>query len=150
MGNVVYVRKVPFRASREIHRGWNLKTNTMLSAAELDAMGFHILASGAQSHPEIILMALTPILDSFRKNVYEGDICSMGIELDGLGLIPAIGWCGWDTQTGGYTIFHNTDQQILHDARVRSAGDVRVIGDVFRNPDLLELKPAIPAVPTKL
>lgn len=132
--------KTPFRPlPPDIHRGWDIVEKKMLTPPELDAMGFHIMATGKISHPRIITMALTPLLDSSSRRVFEGDICEMGVELEGLGFVKATGWVGWDPSNNHYTVFYNTAMPMLQTGAVLRAVDIKVIGDVFQNPELLEV-----------
>jgi hypothetical protein len=129
----------------EVHRGWDLLAGKMLSPAELDAMGFHITASGRTSHAHIIPMALTPIIDQFNQRIYEGDICEMGVIVNkNVGMVRTRGWMGWDPPGNCYTIFYEMNQPLLKAGMKMTATGITKVGNIFENPDKLTDEQNVP------
>lgn len=135
-----------FPVRMEVYRGWDTVEKRMLSHQELDAMEFSMSASGHPSHPHIIPMALTPVVDSFEERIYEGDICEMGVVVNkNLGLVKTRGWMGWDPQENHYTLFYEIATPLLSQGAVLKATGIRKVGNVFQNPELLTDEQNVPA-----
>lgn len=124
-----------------VHRGYDTKQNKMLSANELDAMGIYLRPNGQWHNlPEhILVMAFVMREDQDGTPIFENDIIDVDIQTE-VGLVRKRGVMGWDAEQNGFHLKVEASQQAQG-----IATNMRVVGNLFQNVELLKEQPELPA-----
>ena len=125
-----------------VHRGWDSKAKKMLSPNELTELGVRLRPDGKwENLPDhILVMQFVWREDENGSPIFENDIIDVDFETD-MGLLRLRGVMGWDANQNGFHLKVASKQ-----AGSGIAKNMRVVGDIFRNEDLLKVPAEIPEV----
>ena len=123
-----------------VHRGYDAQEKKMLSANELTELGISLLPNGQwKGLPEhIMIMQFVTREDEGGIPIFENDIIDVDIKTE-VGVIRARGVMGWDGDLNGFHLkiaSGSTGDGV--------ASNMRVVGNIFMNKDLLQEVAAIP------
>ena len=123
-----------------VHRGYDAQAKKMLSANELVELGVSLLPNGQwKGLPEhVMIMQFVTREDQDGVPIFENDIIDVDIKTE-VGVIRARGVMGWDGDLNGFHLkiaAGSTGNGV--------ASNMRVVGNIFENKDLLKEDPVLP------
>jgi len=123
-----------------VHRGYDTKEKKMLSANELTELGIFLTPDGKwHKLPEhIMIMQFVTREDCDGVPVFENDILDVDFKTD-MGMIRLRGVMGWDGNQNG---FHLKVQSEAAGGGV--ATNMKVVGNIFQNVEMLKEEPLLP------
>jgi hypothetical protein len=125
-----------------VHRGWDSKEEKMLSAQDLTDLGVRLQPNGRwENLPEhILVMQFVWREDENGVPIFENDIIDVDFETE-MGMLRLRGVMGWDANQNGFHLKVASDK-----AGSGIAKNMKVVGNIFQNEDLLKVPAEIPEV----